>query len=369
MYFGAHLSSSGGIDKAVERAVDIGADAVQVFTQSPRMWRPTNHKPENIARFRELREKHLQGAVAHAIYLINVASDDPELWEKSTAALEQTMVIGAELGLDAVIFHPGSHKGADGGTTQQVAGRIAKACLRALKAGAQAGQAADGTNGPWLLLENSAGQGGTIGRNTEELASLVHAADDHPHLGICLDSCHWWVSGVDVGDRAVLDAHIGELDDAIGPERLRVIHLNDSKAPLGSNKDRHENIGEGEIGAGLHTFLNHPRFEGLGAYLEVAGGGDGPRAEDVAAARAMRANRPGKKKAATAIKNVARPEFDATPPSAKRTPGKAKAGAKPVAKGSAKGKAKVAGAEKARRAAKIKARAESKNKTDGKRPR
>ncbi|MEO6867247.1 MAG: TIM barrel protein, partial [Gaiellales bacterium] len=115
MYFGAHLSSSGGIDKAVDRAVAIGADAVQVFIQSPRMWRPTAHKDENIARFRKQREQHLKGAVAHAIYLINVASPDPELWEKSAAALAHTMEIGARLGLDAVIFHPGSHKGAETG--------------------------------------------------------------------------------------------------------------------------------------------------------------------------------------------------------------------------------------------------------------
>lgn len=288
MFFGAHLSSSGGIDKAVERAVAIGADAVQVFVQSPRMWRPVVHKDENVARFRELRDEHLQGAVAHAIYLINVASDDPELWEKSAAALASTMETGARLGLDAVIFHPGSHKGAESGVAGCV-DRIAKACLRALDVGERAGQAADGTDGPWLLLENSAGQGGTVGRDVDELALLVDAADRHPRLGVCLDSCHWWVSGVDVTDRAVLDAKLGELDDAIGPERLRALHLNDSKAPLGSNRDRHDNIGQGEIGEGLGTFLAHPRFEGLGAYLEVPGGGDGPRPDDIIAARELRA--------------------------------------------------------------------------------
>ncbi|MEO6866989.1 MAG: deoxyribonuclease IV, partial [Gaiellales bacterium] len=166
---------------------------------------------------------------------------------------------------------------------------IAKACLRALDAGARAGQAADGTAGPWLLLENSAGQGGTIGRDVDELALLVDAADQHPRLGVCLDSCHWFVSGVDVTDPAVLDAKLTELDDAIGIERLRAIHLNDSKAPLGSNLDRHDNIGEGLIGEGLGAFLAEPRFQGLCAYLEVAGAGDGPRAEDVTAARELHA--------------------------------------------------------------------------------
>jgi len=287
MFFGAHLSSSGGIDKAIDRAVAIGADGVQVFVHNPRTWRPTNHKPEAIARFRSERTaQNLQGAVAHAIYLINVASADEELWEKSATALDATMRTAGQLGLDAVIFHPGSHKGAGAASCSD---RIAKACLRALEVGAVAAGAAGDDDMPWLLLENSAGQGGTIGRDVEELCALVDAADGHPRLGVCLDSCHWWVSGVDVTDRAVIDERIAELDDAIGPERLRAIHLNDSKAPLGSNRDRHENIGEGEIGAGLATFVGHPRFQGLGAYLEVAGSGDGPRTGDIAAARALHA--------------------------------------------------------------------------------
>jgi deoxyribonuclease-4 len=287
MFFGAHVSSSGGIDKAIERAVAIGADAAQVFVQSPRMWRPVNHKEANVARFRELREQHgIQGAVCHAIYLINVASDDPELWEKGAAALDNSMVQGARLGLDAVIFHPGSHKGSPEQLDAAI-DRIAKACLRAIDAGEREAAKA-GTSSPYLLLENSAGQGGTIGRDVDQLAALVHAADDHERLGVCLDSCHWWVSGVDVTDRAVLDERFAQLDDAIGPDRLRAIHLNDSKAPLGSNRDRHENVGEGEIGPGLGTFLAHPRVQGLGAYLEVPGGGDGPRAEDLTAARELR---------------------------------------------------------------------------------
>ncbi|MCB0878116.1 MAG: deoxyribonuclease IV [Thermoleophilia bacterium] len=286
MFFGAHVSSSGGIDKAVERAVAIGADAVQVFVQSPRMWRPVNHKDENVLRFRELRAEHLQGAVAHAIYLINVASDDPELWEKGAAALDNTMVQGARLGLDAVIFHPGSHKGA-ADTLEACIGRIAKACLRAIAAG-EAEAAKSGSSTPYLLLENTAGAGGTIGRDIGELAAIIHAADDDERLGVCIDSCHWWASGVDVTDRSVLDARLDELDDAIGIERLRALHLNDSKTPLGSNRDRHDNIGDGLIGDGLGTFLAHPRFADLGAYLEVPGDGDGPRREDLDAARALR---------------------------------------------------------------------------------
>jgi deoxyribonuclease IV len=285
MFFGAHLSSSGGIHKAVERAVAIGADAVQVFVQSPRMWRPVTHSDENIERFRELRAQHLQGAVAHAIYLINVASDDPELWEKGAGALAHTMTVGARLGLDAVIFHPGSHKGAESGLAGCV-DRIAKACLRAIEAGEREAASA-GTSTPYLLLENTAGSGGTIGRDAGELATLVHAADDHGQLGVCLDSCHWWASGVDVSDAGVLDAALDELDDAIGLQRLRALHLNDSKTPLGSNRDRHANIGEGEVGDGLGTFLANPRLADLVAYLEVPGDGDGPRAVDIERARTL----------------------------------------------------------------------------------
>ena len=288
MFFGSHVSASGGIDKAAERAIELGADAVQMFIQSPRMWRPVNHKDENVARFRELREAHLQGAVAHAIYLINVASEDPEIWDKSSTALSHSMEVGARLGLDAVIFHPGSHKGAETG----VAGcsdRIAKACLAALAAG-EAEAAKAGTEVPWLLLENTAGTGGTIGRDADELATLVQAADEHERLGVCLDSCHWWASGVDVTDRDAIDREIATIDDAIGAQRLRAIHLNDSKTPLGSNRDRHDNIGEGLIGAGLGTFLAHPRFEGLGAYLEVPGDGDGTRKVDLEMARKLRAD-------------------------------------------------------------------------------
>ncbi|MBC7460653.1 MAG: deoxyribonuclease IV, partial [Thermoleophilia bacterium] len=263
-----------------ERAVDIGADAVQIFVQSPRAWKPTAHPAENIAKFRELREAKLQGSVAHAIYLINVASDDPELWEKSATALDHTMRIGAELGLDAVIFHPGSHKGAEGGTAS-VADRVAKACLRAIAAG--------GDDAPMLLLENAAGQGGTIGRNAEELAQLIDAADRHPKLGVCLDSCHWYASGIDVTDTKAIDAELEVLDQAIGLERLQAIHLNDSKMPLGSNRDRHDNIGDGLMGEGLGAFVAHPKFQGLGAYLETPGAGDGPRREDITAARELRA--------------------------------------------------------------------------------
>lgn len=279
MFFGAHVSSSGGIYRAVDRAVALGADGLQLFVQSPRTWRAPHHDDDAVRRFRERREEvGLQGAIAHAIYLINVASADEAVAERSVLALEQTMVTAERLGLDAVVFHPGSHKGhEDGldGCIERIAAALATVLAR--------------SEHTWLLLENSAGQGGTIGRTIDELAAIVDACDRHPRLGICLDSCHWHASGVDVGDAASLDAQLDELDRVVGLDRLRALHLNDSMTPLGSNRDRHANIGAGEIGTGLATFLGHPRLRHLGAWLEVPGEGDGPTAAELAEARRLHA--------------------------------------------------------------------------------
>ncbi len=276
MFFGAHVSTAGGIHRAIERAVDIGADAVQVFTQSPRMWRAGTHRPEDVERWHELRAEHaIQGAVSHAIYLINIASDDPELHDKSTAALSASMDAAELLALDAVIFHPGSRK--QGQLDDACLDRMARAIHTVLER----------SESSWLLLENSAGQGGTIGRDLDELAAVIHRVGDHPRLGVCLDTCHWYVSGVDVTDRSVLDHQLSYLDEAIGLHRLRALHINDAKTPLGSNRDRHENIGDGEMGAQLATFLQHPLLQHLGAYLEVPGSGDGPDADQLARVRSL----------------------------------------------------------------------------------
>ncbi len=272
------MSTAGGIDKAIERAVEIGADAVQIFTQSPRMWRPVQHKPANVERWHSLRQEHnIAGAVSHAIYLINIASDDPELYAKSTAALEHSMDAAELLDLDAVIFHPGSRK----------QGELDDACLDRMAAAIDRVLARSKRS--WLLLENSAGAGGTIGRDVDELARVLDRVGDHPRLGICIDTCHWYVSGVDVSQRDVLDAELARINERIGLHRLRALHINDSKAPLGSNRDRHDNIGDGLIGAGLATFLGHPALQDLGAYLEVPGSGDGPDAEQMKRVRELHA--------------------------------------------------------------------------------
>ena len=277
MRFGAHVSAAGGAHKAVERAAAIGADGVQLFLQSPRMWKPREISDEEVEAFHSGMEEHgLAGAVAHAIYLINVASDKDDLYAKSRDTLAWSLEAGGRLGLDAVIFHPGSHKGAESGLDGCI-DRIADAMRHAV-------EQADDT---WLLVENSAGAGGTVGRDVDELVRIVQAVD-HPRVGVCLDTCHWYVSGIDVTDRAVVDARLDELDAGIGLDRLRALHLNDALTELGSNRDRHANIGTGEIGDGLGVMLGHPKLQHLVAYLETPGHGDGPDEDELAAARRIR---------------------------------------------------------------------------------
>jgi deoxyribonuclease IV len=278
MYIGAHLSSSGGIHTAVDRAEAIGAESLQVFTQSPRTWRPTNHDPANLEKFRERREEvGLQGVLCHALYLCNFAANDDAIYEKSVLALSNTVQVACAIGAEGVVFHVGSHLGAgfDKGLE-----RILPALELVL------GLCNDDT---WLLMENSAGAGGTIGRSVDELATIYERLDRHPRLGICLDSCHLYVSGVDVTDRPTLDALLDELDAAIGLDRLRALHVNDSAAALGSNRDRHANIGDGLLGEGLGVFLGHPRLQGLPAVLETEGKDKkGPGAEDMQTTREIR---------------------------------------------------------------------------------
>jgi deoxyribonuclease-4 len=256
--FGAHVSASGGIYTAIDRIEAVGGDCVQLFTQSPRMWRPTNHKPEAIARFRERREEAgIGGVVCHALYLCNIATPDDTVYEKSIATMQATMDTANAIGADGVIFHVGSHlrSGIDAGLARASAamGRIM--------------EHADGDT--WLLMENSAGTGDTVGRSLDELEVLFERLDGHPRLGVCLDSCHLFASGYDVGDPDVMEAVVDDLDARIGLDRVRALHVNDSATPLGSNRDRHANLLEGEIGERLGAFLAQPRLQHLAAYLEV----------------------------------------------------------------------------------------------------
>jgi len=258
--FGAHVSSSGGIDTAIDRISAIRGDCVQVFTQSPRMWRPTDHKPEAIERFRaKRREAGIGGVACHALYLCNLAAPSDEIHEKSVRAICNTVDVASAIEADAVIFHLGSHLGAG----------VEVGLERACAALAEILEHCEGDT--WLCMENSAGTGATIGRSLTELGVLLERLDHHPRLGVCLDSCHLYVSGYDVTDRGAVDELVAELAERIGLERLRALHINDSAAELGSNRDRHANIMEGLMGEGLGAFLAHPAFQHLAAYLEVPG--------------------------------------------------------------------------------------------------
>ncbi len=260
MEIGGHVSCAGGIDTAIDRAAAIGADCVQLFTQSPRTWRPTAHKPEAIERFRAKRREHgIGGVVCHALYLCNLAAPNDEIYAKSVATMETTVDVACAIEADGVIFHVGSHLGAglDAGLERVVfaLGRILDRCA----------------GDTWLLMENSAGAGATIGRSLDELALLLDALDGHPRLGVCLDSCHLFASGYDVTNEGVVDGLVDDIRATIGHERLRCLHVNDSAAPLGSNRDRHANVLDGLMGEGLGAFVGHAAFQHLAAYLEVPG--------------------------------------------------------------------------------------------------
>jgi deoxyribonuclease-4 len=268
---GAHVSTAGGIHTAIDRIESFGGDAVQIFTQSPRTWRQTNHDPANFERFKERRaEAGIEAVLCHALYLVNLASPKDDLYEKSVETLEATVDIACAIEADGVVFHVGSHLGAgfDVGVERAV-----PALRRALERCSET---------TWLLIENSAGAGGTIGRSVEELGVLVDRLGAHPRLGVCLDSCHLWVSGIDVTDPDVLDATLDELDERIGLDRLRALHVNDALDGLGSNRDRHENVPDGVLGRKLAVFLGDARLQGLPAVLETPGSdGHGPNADDV----------------------------------------------------------------------------------------
>jgi deoxyribonuclease IV len=275
MYIGAHLSAAGGIHTAVDRAEAIGAESLQLFTQSPRAWRRTNHDPASFARFRERRaEVGLHGVLCHALYLCNLAAPNDEVYEKSIAAMRNTMEVASGIGADAVVFHIGSHLGSG---FEHGLERVVPALEQVVELT---------TDETWLLMENAAGTGGTIGRSIDELATVFDRLDRHPRLGICLDSCHLYASGVDVTDPARLDALLDEVDATIGLDRLRALHVNDSATALGSNRDRHANIGDGLLGEGLGVFLANPRLQGLPAVIETDGpDGKGPDANEVRKAK------------------------------------------------------------------------------------
>ena len=212
MQLGAHVSTSGGIHTAIDRIEAFGGDCVQIFTQSPRTWRPTNHDPANLERFKErVAEVGIDGVLCHALYLVNLASPDDPVYQKSVATMRATMEVACAIEADGVVFHVGSHLGA--GFETGLA-RVVPALHQVLELCSEK---------TWLLVENSAGAGGTIGRSISEIAAIFDALDGHPRLGVCLDSCHLYVSGCDVTDPAALGSVLKELERTVGLDRLRAL--------------------------------------------------------------------------------------------------------------------------------------------------
>jgi deoxyribonuclease-4 len=275
MLLGGHCS--GGIKKALENAHSFGMDSVQLFAQSPRTWRFPEHDPADLDAFRARREELGIGAVSiHALYLLNLASPKDDFYEKSVQTLCSTVDTACAIGAETVVFHVGSHLGSG---FEAGLDRIVPALAEAL-------DRCDETT--WLCMENAAGTGAAVGRSLEELAAIYHALDGHKRLGLCLDSCHLFASGYDITKPAELDRLVQQLDREIGLDRLRCLHVNDSKTPLGSNRDRHDNIGDGLIGEKLTVFLGHPKLQKLPALLEVPGtSGHGPDAEQMAKLRKL----------------------------------------------------------------------------------
>ena len=271
MLVGAHVSTAGGLVQAHERAVERGCEAMQVWGQSPRQWRPTRWNPDDVAGFRELMaDGPIKSIVIHAIYLINPASTDRDLRKKSADSLIHALRTGDEVGADGVVLHPGSARGEP---NEEALPRVAELVKHAL----------DESERCPLLFENTAGAGDTLGRSLEELDQLIKLCGRRKRIGLCLDSCHLFASGFDISTADKLADVIDRCVERVGLDRLRCLHANDSQTPLGSNRDRHAIPGAGEIGArGCAAFLSEPRFEKLPALFEGPGtSGHAPDKVDV----------------------------------------------------------------------------------------
>lgn len=263
MKLGAHVSTAGGISKAVDRAVDIGCEAIQIFVSSPQSWRMGSITDEECESFRLKKEQNsISPVFFHAIYLINMGTKNPENWVKGIESLGKYMEFASKVDVAGVIFHPGSHGGLgyDATRTQTLEG-IEEVLDKS-------------PNGPMLILENTAGMGNHIGARFEELGNIISSmrAPIRDRLRVCLDTQHAFAAGYDISTPKGLEDVLLKFDETIGLERLMVVHANDSKCKLGGAIDRHENIGEGYIGIeGFQYIINHPAFADIPFILEVPG--------------------------------------------------------------------------------------------------
>jgi deoxyribonuclease-4 len=274
---GAHVDSSGGLHLSYERAKAMGADAIQVHPTPPGFWGSPKLDEARIAAFKEAAAKHGNPPFYfHAVYLINLAGDDTTLRQRSESTLTGYLRAADELGINGVIFHTGSHKGAGFETRlPSILGHLRSVLERANPKHAR------------LLIENNAGLGGCVGARFEEIQQMLSGLDDE-RVGVCFDTCHAFASGYDERTPETVSKTIDELDRVVGLKRVDVIHANDSVTGLGSNRDRHANIGAGEIGeAGFRALLHEPRLATLPFILEVPGAGGGPDAEQVETLRRL----------------------------------------------------------------------------------
>jgi deoxyribonuclease-4 len=261
MLIGAHVSPAGGPANAIERGLERACRSIQIFNQSPRQWKPHEYSDEQVSAFHEAMDaSDIDALLIHAVYLLNCASEKKEFRDKTLASLSASLRAGAALGAVGVVLHPGSAlKSSD----------VDAALKRAAKTIKEALQESDDCP---LHLENTAGAGGTLGRSFEELATLIELAGGDKRLGACLDSCHLFASGYDVRTPDALSDVLDEFDRVVGLDRLGSLHVNDSMTALGSNRDRHANLGDGEIGPkGMAAFLSEPRFDGLPCVFEGPG--------------------------------------------------------------------------------------------------
>jgi deoxyribonuclease-4 len=278
MLIGAHVSPAGGPAKAIERGVEKGCDAIQIFNQNPRAWKPTVYSDELVAAFREaMASSRIEALLIHAVYLLNAASETKDFRDKTRASLIASLQAGDALGAHAVVLHPGSAKTGKVGPAIKRAGRVIA-------------QALGESENCALHLENTAGAGGTLGRSFEELADVIDAAGGSKRLGVCLDSCHLFASGFDIRTEEGLSSVLDECVKTVGKGRVGSLHLNDSQTPLGSNRDRHADVGDGELGRrGCAVFLSEPRFQDLPCILETNGpDGHGPDKAQITLTRRLR---------------------------------------------------------------------------------
>jgi len=262
---------------AHQRGVESESEAIQIFNQSPRMWRPVIYKDDDVAEFNRLiADGPVKAVVIHAVYLINCASNEKAIREKSLTSLVHALQLGDAINAAGVVLHPGTLKGKPLEEGLDLAGEAFRIAL------SESDRCA-------LLLENTAGAKGTLGRSFTELAELIERGGGNGRLGICLDSCHLLASGFEVRTRDGLAEVLDECVAQVGVGRLQCLHVNDSKVPLGGNRDRHAMLTEGEFGAkGLAVFLSEPRFQDLPVCLETPGPSGRIGLDEVKLARQLR---------------------------------------------------------------------------------